>query len=130
METRKIVFYDGDCGFCNRTIQLILNNEKGSILYFCALQSESALSLFKQHQLPAPDMSTFYFFDGRFYSKSTAAIKLSAYLKFPYSLMWFGWFVPRFLRDWMYDVVAKRRQQLASGFCVIPSPKQGKRFIR
>ena len=130
METRKIVFYDGECGFCNRTVQFILNHEKSTVLYFCALQSEKALMLFQQHGQPAPDMSTFYFFDERFYSKSTAAIRLSGYLKSPYCLLRLLWVIPRFLRDAVYDFVAKRRQVLAAGFCALPTPEQGKRFIR
>jgi predicted DCC family thiol-disulfide oxidoreductase YuxK len=130
METRKIVFYDGDCGFCNRTVQFILNNEKGTVLHFCALQSEKALLLFEQHGQPPPDMSTFYFFDVRFYSKSTAAIRLSMYLRFPYFLGYLAWIIPRFVRDAAYDVIAKRRQRLAGGFCAVPTPEQGKRFIR
>jgi predicted DCC family thiol-disulfide oxidoreductase YuxK len=130
MEIRKIVFYDGDCGFCNRTVQFILNNEKSSVLYFCALQSDKALMLFEQHGQPAPDMSTFYFFDNRFYSKSTAAIRLSTHLKFPYFLFHLAWIFPRFVRDAVYDFVAKRRQRFSAGFCAIPTPEQGKRFIR
>jgi predicted DCC family thiol-disulfide oxidoreductase YuxK len=124
------VFYDGDCGFCNRTVQFILNSEIKPSLFFCALQSEMAKELFAYHHLPPPDMSTFYFYDQRFYSKSTAALRLASYLRFPYSLMRAGWLVPRFIRDWIYDGIAARRQKLAPGFCALPTPEQSQRFLR
>ena len=40
MENDTIVFYDGDCGLCNRVVQFILRNERNQKLVFCALQSE------------------------------------------------------------------------------------------
>lgn len=130
MENKPIVFYDGDCGFCNKSVQFILNNETSDAIHFAPLQSEFAQSFFTSKGLPAPDMSTFYFWDKTtMYSKSSGALRVINYLKFPFPLLKIGFIFPRFLRDWVYDFIAKRRHQLAAGFCALPMEKQRKRFI-
>jgi predicted DCC family thiol-disulfide oxidoreductase YuxK len=126
-----IVFYDGDCGFCNKTVQFVLSNEKNTSIHFCALQSKKAHQFFKEMGEKTPDMSTFYFFaKGRLYSESTGALVLASYLRFPYNMLQIGWLIPAFIRNGIYRFIAKRRQKLAAGFCALPSPDQAKRFIR
>ena len=127
---QKIVFYDGDCGFCNGTIQFILNHEKEPAFHFAALQSEFAQNFFDAHGLPQPDMSTFYFWDGeRMWDKSSGALRVSGYLKFPFPLFKVGYVLPKFIRNAMYDFVAKRRHKIAAGFCALPTPEQRRRFL-
>lgn len=128
-EKLKIVFYDGDCGFCNKSVQFVLKNGKTNEIHFSALQSDFSKSFFKNQQLPEPDLSTFYFWDASMYSKSTGALKVLNYIKFPYSLLKIGWLLPQKMRDIVYDFIAKRRHKLAAGFCVLPSEEERKRFI-
>lgn len=126
----KIIFYDGDCGFCNATVQFVLKHEKTSDIYFSALQSEFSLSFFSNNQYEEPDLSTFYFYsDGNLYSKSTAAIKVVRFLRFPYPLLSVFIVVPRFIRDRGYDFIAKRRKKIMKAFCVIPNPEDRNRFL-
>lgn len=129
IEQRKIIFYDGDCGFCNRSVQFVLQNERSPLLYFAALQSDFARKFFAQHQLPEPDMSTFYFWDQSMYAKSTGALRVLGYLRFPLSVGRFFRWIPRPLRDAIYDVIAQRRQRLAGNFCALPTEDQRKRFL-
>lgn len=125
-----IVFYDGDCGFCNRSVAFILKNDKTKSLHFAALQSDFTLNLFKEKGWAEPDLSTFYLYkDGSLYERSSAALKVAAYFKFPQSALQFFWIVPRPVRDYVYNGIAKRRQRLAKGFCVLPSPEDRKRFL-
>ncbi len=125
-----IVFYDGDCGLCNRSVQFVLNHEKSSKVYFSALQSAFAQQFFEEKQFAKPDLTTFYFYkEGRLYSKSTAALKLTGFLKFPYSMLQLFLVVPTFMRDFVYSFVAKRRLNFANAFCVVPSSENRKRFI-
>lgn len=131
MESLKpIVFYDGDCGFCNRSVAYVMKHDRSRSIHFAALQSDFTKALFKEKGWESPDLSTFYFFEnGKLYQKSTAALRVASYFKFPQSLMRAGWIFPRFIRDSVYNGVAKRRQRLSKGFCVMPSPEERKRFI-
>jgi predicted DCC family thiol-disulfide oxidoreductase YuxK len=125
-----IVFYDGDCGFCNRSVQFILKNEKNQELHFAALQSNYSQDFFKANHFPNPDLSTFYYWNGsELFSKSTAALQLLNKLKNRFQLLKIGYILPKILRDKMYDFVAKGRHQISNGFCVIPSIENKKRFI-
>lgn len=128
--SQPIIFYDGDCGFCNRSVQFALNNEKASDLHFCALQSRFAANFFSERKLPVPDFSTFYFWDGeQMFQKSNAALRLATHFRFPAKLLVLLRIVPRFLRDFVYDGIAKRRHRISAGFCMLPTPDQRKRFI-
>lgn len=127
---KPIIFYDGDCGFCNKTVQFVLNHEKNSEIHFCALQSDYAKTFFRQLGITDIDISTFYFWDGKkLESRSTAALKVLSYLRFPYTLGKIGWICPRFMRDGIYNAVAKRRMRLAPSFCALPTPLQAVRFL-
>lgn len=125
-----IVFYDGDCGFCNRSVQFILKNEKNQELHFAALQSQFAVDFFECHQFPKPDLSTFYYWSGsELFSKSTAALHILNQLKNRFQLLKIGYILPKNIRDKMYDFIANRRHKISNGFCVIPSVENKKRFI-
>jgi predicted DCC family thiol-disulfide oxidoreductase YuxK len=127
---KPIIFYDGDCGFCNKTVQFVLNREKNEDIHFCALQSDFAKAFFKELGIDEIDFSTFYFWDGKkLNSRSTAALKVLNYLKFPFNLGKIGWLCPRFIRDGIYGMIAKRRMRLAPSFCALPTPKQAVRFL-
>ncbi|MES2588263.1 MAG: DCC1-like thiol-disulfide oxidoreductase family protein [Bacteroidota bacterium] len=128
---QKIVFYDGDCGFCNKSVQFVLKNEKSAELFFAALQSEFALNFFKEKNLPKADLSTFYFWkEGKMYEKSSGALKLLNELKFPWQILKIGYILPKFLRDKIYDFIANKRHKISAGFCALPNPEQRQRFLK
>lgn len=130
-EERLIVFYDGDCGFCNRSVQFVLKNDKRARIYFSALQSEWSHHFFQEIGLGKPDMSTFYFWDGtKMYQRSNAALKVMTFLRFPWPIVIFFLIVPKFFRDWVYNQIAQRRHRIQAGFCVLPNSAQQKRFLK
>ena len=130
IKTEQIVLYDGDCAFCNRTVAFVFKNEKNSEVYFSPIQSDFSSNYFETNNLPRPDLNTFYFIEyGVVYEKSSAAIRLSRYLKFPYSLMQISWIIPRFIRDGVYNKIARKRHLIAKGYCFIPTQEQRDRLL-
>jgi len=126
----QIVFYDGDCGFCNRSVAYILRHEKEPVLHFASLQSAFAKDFFDQHD-QVPSLETFYLAkDGVLYEKSTAALKLGKYLKFPGNLLGLLIIVPRKIRDWFYSGIAKRRHRVYAGYCLLLNQGQRRRFFK
>ncbi len=127
---KKIVFYDGDCGFCNKTVQFILKYEKSKSIYFSALQSEFAKDFFTTHKMPVIDFSTFYYWNGnKLFEKSTGALELTKELKFPIKLLIIFQLMPKFMRDFCYDFIAKRRKRLVQSYCYIPTKETSLRFL-
>jgi predicted DCC family thiol-disulfide oxidoreductase YuxK len=126
----NIIFYDGDCGLCNSSVQFVLKHEKNNLIYFSALQSDFTKDFFKEHKLPQPDLSTFYFFTGNtLYQKSRAAFKVLPFLKWYLQPLIVFRLVPTFISDRVYNFIAKRRKKLAGKYCVIPTPENRNRFI-
>jgi predicted DCC family thiol-disulfide oxidoreductase YuxK len=126
---KSIVFYDGDCGFCNSSVQFVLNRRKRDV-FFLPLQSDLAVGIMKKHGVTI-EMNTMYFLHkGKLYDKSTAALKVNLLLRFPYPVFFYlGIIVPRFLRNWMYDQIAKRRHKIKNGFCALPKPEERRLFL-
>lgn len=129
LKLKRIVFYDGDCGFCNSSVQLILKNRKEDF-YFLPLQDELSHQIMAQFNEEIK-MNTLYLYENQqLYKKSTAAIRIAKNLKKGYPLLYYiGFVVPRFIRDWIYDQVAKRRHQISPGYCAMPLAEEKKFFI-
>ena len=122
------IFYDGDCGFCNRTVQFVLKNERKNTIQFSALQSEFSRELFESEGCPI-DLSTFYLLeDYHIYNKSTGALRLIKYLKWYWQPLQVFWLIPRCFRDDLYNFVAKRRRKISAGYCLVPSATNAHRF--
>jgi predicted DCC family thiol-disulfide oxidoreductase YuxK len=67
--------------------------------------------------------------NGVLYEKSTAALRVLRYFPWYYQVLRVFTLVPRFMRDWVYDQVAKRRRRISQGYCVMPTPEERKRFL-
>lgn len=124
----NIVFYDGDCGFCNASVGFILKKRKVNFFY-SPLQSDWAKEVLAENGLSV-DLSTIYFKKGnKVYDRSSAALQICKGLKGGYPLLLAFWIVPKFLRDLVYNAVAKRRHRIKQGHCVIPTEKEKQFFV-
>ena len=131
MEDRRIVFYDGECGLCNRIVQFILKNEKNDFLFFCSLNSEFANKFLTDHiGINGIDPNTFYYYHrNKIFTKSTAALMLLPNLKWYWQFLTLFWILPKQLRDWGYNQIALKRYRLMVQSCFLPDKKQRKRFL-
>jgi predicted DCC family thiol-disulfide oxidoreductase YuxK len=123
MDNRNIVFYDGECGFCQSTVQVVLNNDKKGLIHFASIQSKFTEDFFNEIGEEQPDLSTFYFYtNNKLLSKSSAALYVARLLKFPFHLLFVFIVIPKIIRDFCYDIVARNRYKLTSNSCRIPTP--------
>lgn len=131
LKNKYVVFYDGDCGFCNFWVGWILKNDHQNKFLFSALQSEFGQKFLKDRHLKNENFDTIYLFSPeKFYlEKSTAVLKIATILGGTYSLMAIFKIIPTYLRDKVYDIVAKNRQKIASAKCYLPTPEERKKFI-
>ena len=127
--SETILFYDGDCGFCNRSVTWILKNEAQSVLFFASLQSGIAEEVLSKHLPDFRSMETLILFhDGKVYTKSDAAFELIPFLKKRWRLFSLFRWVPRFIRNGVYDWISKNRKRLASmQSCQLPTNRH--RFL-
>ena len=127
--TNRLVLYDGDCGFCNRSVAFILKHERTHDIEFAPIQSAFTQQLFEKNNWTKPDLSTFYLIDGdKKLERASAAFEVLKDLKNPYRILRVFRFIPLGITNWCYDQIAKRRQRISAGFCVLPTPEQRRRF--
>lgn len=133
METKSpILFYDGSCGFCQQSVQFILNHERAEEIYFAALDSELANQIKKRHPKLQLIDSIVVLKGKELLVESDAVFALTTYLKAPYHLAKYAQFVPKTLRNHVYRLVAKNRHRLIrqNESCLLPSPQQQIRFLK
>ena len=115
----SIVFYDGDCGFCNQSVQFILKNRSHNQFEFVALQNDKAKSLLAPFNIDISLETIYVMQNEKVYEKSTAVLKLVNELKGKYKFLKIGYIFPRFFRDWIYDIVSRNRHKIKAGFLCI-----------
>ncbi len=124
-----ILFYDGECGFCNSAVQLVLKHRKHNSIYFATLQSDLAKRLLDEKGIEIK-LDTLYFFkNGKIYHKSTASLHITSELNFPFPLFQIFFIIPRFMRDAVYSFIAKRRHRIQNGYCVLPTKEEKELFL-
>jgi predicted DCC family thiol-disulfide oxidoreductase YuxK len=70
--------------------------------------------------------------DGKVYSRSDAAIRTARYFGGAWKLLGAIRIIPRPIRDWAYDIVARNRYRWFGRFdtCMVPTPALKARFIQ
>lgn len=128
----EIVLFDGVCNFCDSSVRFILKKERKPILKFASLQSETGQKLVKNYELDKKGIdSIVYISNGKARIKSTAALYLAKRLKGGYPLLFGFMIVPVFIRNWVYDWIARNRYKWfgKKDSCMIPSKEIRERFV-
>ncbi|RLQ96230.1 thiol-disulfide oxidoreductase DCC family protein [Falsibacillus albus] len=125
-----VILFDGVCNFCNGSVQFILKRDAG-YFRFASLQSEAGQRLLNDHQME-PRLDSFFLIEnGRLFIKSTAALRVCRHLKGAWKLFYILLIIPKSLRDFVYDMIAKNRYKWfgKQESCRIPSPGEKERFL-
>jgi predicted DCC family thiol-disulfide oxidoreductase YuxK len=132
MEQQPIILFDGVCNFCNSAVNFTLKRNKKANIRFAPLQSEAGQKLLQQYNLPVSDMESFVFIENsKAYQRSTAALKVCPHLRGLWPLSYGLIIVPRFIRDGIYNWIAKNRYKWfgRQQSCMIPTPEVRARFL-
>jgi predicted DCC family thiol-disulfide oxidoreductase YuxK len=109
----RIVLYDGVCGLCDRLVQFLVAKDRDRLLRYAPLQGETAARLRALHPSIPADLDTMVFVDeGVVYLRSRAAARIARYLPWPWRAGAVVRFVPRFLADFGYNLVARSRYRI------------------
>ncbi|MCU0440085.1 MAG: thiol-disulfide oxidoreductase DCC family protein [Raineya sp.] len=127
-----IILFDGVCNLCNSSVQFLIKNDKKNILRFASLQSEIGQNLLQKFNLPTNIFNSFVLIDGeQVYLRSSAALKVASYLGGAWKILQFFWIFPAFIRDGVYNLIAKNRYKWFGKRteCMIPTPELKARFL-
>ncbi|MGL4550658.1 MAG: thiol-disulfide oxidoreductase DCC family protein [Gemmataceae bacterium] len=127
-----IVLFDGVCRFCDGGVNWLIDRDPAGRLRFAALQSAAGQRLLTRFGLPAHDFDTMVLVEGeRFYTRSTAVLRIAGHLGLPWKLGAAFLLMPAFLRDPLYGLVAANRYRLFGTLdaCRVPTPEFRARFL-
>ncbi len=127
-----IIFFDGVCNLCNRSVDFILRHDGKENFRFASLQSEVAKDLMKNKGLDLQNMRTIILIkNGKIFYRSNAILEILRQLAAPWPLFYVLKLVPRFVRDGLYNLVSKHRYSWFGrrDTCRIPSTKERARFL-
>lgn len=129
---KPILLFDGVCNFCNSSINFILDRNSKKDILFSSLQSDTGQALLKKFNLPTEDFTSLVLVEGdKYYTKSTAALRVSEHLDGAWSKLSFLRIVPSFIRDFAYELVSKNRYKIfgKSDQCRLPTKETRERFL-
>ncbi len=132
INTYYIVLFDGVCNFCNFWVNFLLDRDKKDKFRFTALQSEKGSELLRKFNLSTEDFDTFVFIDGdKVYVRSTAALIVAKNLPGLWKALYVFIIIPKSIRDFLYNLVAKNRYKLfgKTEACRIPTAKERSKFL-
>jgi predicted DCC family thiol-disulfide oxidoreductase YuxK len=133
MTEQAIWLFDGVCLLCSGAVRYTLDHEKSPSIRFVAIQSAEGRALAREHGIDPDQPDSFVFIEnGQALAKSDGVLALARHLKGTAArFAAIGRFVPRSLRDWLYDRIARNRYQLfgRSDACLRPDAAMRGRFV-
>lgn len=132
----NLMLYDGVCGLCDRAVQFLLERDRAGAFHYAALQGETAAAVRGRHpRLEGVDSMVLVRDHGTpdetVFLRSSAALEIAAVLGGFWRLVSWLRLMPRPLRDFVYDQVARRRYGWFGKFdsCKVPAPAARARFL-
>lgn len=128
----KIILFDGVCNLCNGVVTFVIKRDKNNVFMFAALQSEVGRRLASKFNIDTSKMNSIILIDGdNYYEKSAAALRISKELSGAYPLLYGFLVLPKFIRNAVYDYVAKNRYKWFGKreSCMIPNAELKSKFL-
>jgi predicted DCC family thiol-disulfide oxidoreductase YuxK len=109
-EEKKIILFDGLCNLCSSSVHFILKRDKKNQFLFGSLQGKAGQDYLNKFNLPADTFNSFMLIDGeKLYTRSSGALRMLMHLGNGWQLLYAFIIVPKFIRDGIYNFIAKNR---------------------
>ena len=118
-----IILFDGDCAFCNGWVKWIRKRDPEMRFTFVPLASEDGIAIRREHHVPEATDSIVLVVEGRAFTRSDAAWRVLRDLRGHRLLGMLMRSIPRPVRNWGYDLIARNRHRLGmKDTCELPEP--------
>lgn len=130
-ESHSIVFFDEVCNLCNTSVSFILKHNRKRNFKFSSLQSDFALKTLPTN-LTKKLESIILIENNKCYTSSSAVLKISKSLNFPFNLFYIFIIIPNPLRDFTYNWIARNRYHWfgKTNTCRVPTEEESEYFIK
>jgi predicted DCC family thiol-disulfide oxidoreductase YuxK len=132
IENKRIILFDGVCNLCSAFLKFVYKFDSKKIYKFAWIQEDKGNEILRWLNLPTNDFKTIVLIEnGQAFFKSVAFLKIVRKLQFPWPLLSVGRIIPNFIRDWIYDSVARNRYRLfgKKDHCLVPTGDLLDRFL-
>ena len=130
---QAIIFFDGVCNLCTGSVRFVINRDKKDLFRFAALQSDAALQQLQPFGGLTDDKpgTVMLLENGQLYHRSTAALRIARQLDKGWPLLYAFIIVPAFIRDFVYDLIAKNRYRIwgKQESCMVPTAELKAKFL-
>ena len=128
----SVVLFDGECNLCNASVNFIIARDDQERFRFVSLQSAIGHRLLEEHGLPSSELGTVVLVEGQqAFTRSTAALRIARRLRCPWPFLFTLIVIPRFVRDFLYALIARNRYRWFGRLpsCRLPSPDVCQRSV-
>ena len=118
-----IVLYDGECGLCHRSVKFLIKRDRRQ-LWYAPLQGETAAALRARHpEIPTTLESVVLVDNDRVHLRSKAFLYVAKYLTAPWRWAYYLRWLPAWLLDLGYRVIARIRYRVWGKYdtCQLPT---------
>lgn len=128
---KSLILFDGYCNLCNGAVQFVLERDKKGQFYFASLSWKVAEDLLEKHPKYKSVDSILLYQNGKLTDKSSAALKIAPNLGGLWWMTGVFWIVPKFIRDGVYNWIAKNRYKWfgKKESCMFPTEDIKSRFL-
>ena len=129
---KQVIFFDGVCNLCNSSVNFVIDRDKNKVFRYAALQSDYAAEQLGPLGVDLSKLESIVLYkDGKVYDKSSAALNIARQLSGGWSLFYGFIVLPKFLRDFVYNIIARNRYRWfgKKNECRIPTPELRELFV-
>ncbi len=132
MKQPAVVLFDGFCNLCSGSVQFIIKRDPASRFRFASLQSDFGQQQVSRFGFDPTKVESIVLIEGdQVYRQSDAALRIARQLSGLWPVLYAGIMLPRFLRDAIYNWIARNRYRFfgKKDACWIPTPELKARFL-
>ena len=132
-ENNKIILFDGICNLCNNSVLFVIKRDKKDLFRYASLQSEIGQQRVRERGIDTSQVDSIILIEPgvAYFTKSDAALEIAQDLGGLWKLSSvFNW-IPKSIRDVVYDFVARNRYKWfgKKEACMVPTPELRAKFL-
>ena len=132
---KQLILFDGVCNLCNSSVIFVIKHDKKNIFLFAPLQSEIGKAVLNRFNIDTSETDSILLYNpisDTIKYRSSAALHIAKHLDFAIKLTVVFFIVPTFIRDWVYNFIAKNRYKWfgKKDVCMIPTPELQAKFTK